>query len=505
MHRLPVASNSISAIRMSRTPLSFPRLPAEHKRTPLRAVALQALLASLAFLPLHAQPAPAPTMAKERRAFSEFSNWWGGKEFTGDWFGLRDTLKDNGFSFSGRYYGAFFGVVDSQRGSRGFWDQGVEFAGSLDFGKAFRVSGLEGLRAFAQIRWRDDRKTANPNEFVEAPGMFNPSGWISGVQWRLNQFGLEYDSGNLLPVKNLFCLRGGWLMPQREFVDQPLSRLFLNGAVSSAKGIGGNIPFTSSFSTWGGTLQIKPFSWQYTKLGLFMAYPKASIYSNHGLAMQGYGPDTSLNGLMAMGEIGLTPKIGPSELPGRYAVGGYYWGNEKKSHNGTAHFGQFGFYWQADQMLFREPLSRDNPDPSPRPGQADDPKSLKAPVPLAQPELSEQGLGTFHFVSFAPPYNNTFPFYFQSGLVYRGLLPGRDNDQAMLALACANYSYDSNLERRENGEPWQNFTLFLECGYRFEINSWAFLQPFVQYVVRPNGTDDVQNATILGFATGVKF
>ncbi len=117
-----------------------------------------------------------------------------------------------------------------------------------------------------------------------------------------------------------------------------------------------------------------------------MAYPNATVSSNHGLAFEGYAPDTSLNGLMVMAETGITPKFGASELPGKYAMGGYYWGNQKDSFNGTYNWGQYGFYWQADQMLFREP-SPEEPAPlakGPSDGKSTvdskSGKSFKAPV-----------------------------------------------------------------------------------------------------------------------------
>jgi carbohydrate-selective porin OprB len=471
-----------------------------HTRAKRSAAALFAI--ALTAPVLHAEVASTST---EAHSSSMLSDWWNGKYMTGNWFGLRDTLKDNGLTFSGRYYGAFFGVVDSQGGSRGFWDQGLEFGSELNFGKALRVENLEGLKAFGLVRWRDDREEADPNKFVHASSMFNPSNWISGVQWRLMTFGLEYKTGDLLPVKDMISLRGGWLMPQREFIDQPLSKLFLNTAVNSSKGIGGNIPFSSSFSTWGGTLQIKPVEWHYAKVGLFMAYPQATASTNHGLAMRGFGPDPSKNGLMVMGELGFTPKIGPSKLPGKYAFGSYFWGNERNSFNGSSHYGQYGFYWQADQMIFREPSPAVEEPVPPSGKNIVDSKSFKTPVSTAKPKLSDQGLSIFNLFSFAPKYNNLFPFYFHSGLVYKGLIPGRDEDQTMFSLALGSYSYYSNLARRQRGRDWQDYTMLLEFGYRFQINEWAFLQPFAQYVIRPNGTDNVANATILGFATGVTF
>ncbi|MEI8313583.1 MAG: carbohydrate porin, partial [Verrucomicrobiota bacterium] len=165
-------------------------------------------------------------------------------------------------------------------------------------------------------------------------------------------------------------------------------------------------------------------------------------------------------------------------------------------------------YLQADQMLWREP----SPEPAPLAKGPSDGKGVatgkdfKTPVPTEKPKLSNQGLSTFNLVSLAPKYNNLFPFYFQSGLVYTGLIPHRDEDLAMISVAYGSYSY-YNIENLQNtGHTNQpNYTIFLEAGYRIQINKWAFLQPFAQYEIRPAGTGAVANATILGFYTGLTF
>jgi porin len=464
----------------------------------LSSVRLVATGLALAATPLPAADAPSP----EEPALEQ---WWNGGKMTGTWFGVRDSLGDRGLQFNGKYYGAFFGVVDSQHGSRGFWDQGIEFGAEQNFGRLLEVSSFEGMKAFAGFRYRSGEPSSDPNTFVGASGMFNPSNWQSGTQFRVLNFGVEAGSADLLPVKDMVVFRGGWLQPQKEFIDQPLSKLFLNNAVASAKGVGGNIPFSSSASTWGGTLRIKPAGWSYAKAGLFMAFPQMLSTSNHGVAFQGFAADPSQNGLWTMAETGVTPNIGSAALPGKYAVGGYYYGGRKNSFNGTPNYGQFGFYWQADQMLFREPPQdagvREAPDGKSHAGG----KSFKAPVAAAGAGLNTQGLSVFNLVTFAPKYNNLHPFYFHSGLVYRGLIPHRDDDLTMFSLAFGNYSYYNLLEQRENARPTPTYTLFLEWGHRFQINGWAFLQPFVQYAIRPNGTNAVKNATILGISTGATF
>jgi len=460
------------------------------------------LLSVPAFAGTETSEPPAP-------ASTPLADWWNGKYMTGNWFGLRNTLSDIGLTFNGKYYGAFFGVVDSQKGSRGFWDQGIEFGAEQNFGKLLKVDALKGVKGFGNFRYRDSQIEANPNTFVMASSLFSPTNWYSGTQFRVLSFGLEIGTSDLLPVKDMVVLRGGWLQPQKEFIDQPLSKLFLNNAVNSAKGIGGNIPFSSSFSTWGGTLKVKPVEWYYAKGGLFLAYPEATASSNHGLAFQGYAPNPSQNGLMAMVETGVTPDIGPAKLPGKYAIGGYSYGGPKPSFNGSSNYGQYGMYLQADQMLFREPSPE---EPAPLAKGPSDGKSVatgkdfKSPVEPVKPKLSSQGLSMFNLVTLAPKYNNLYPFYFQSGLVYTGLIPHRDADLTLFSIAYGSYSYSNIDAQQVKGNPNQpNYTIFLEGGYRFQINDWAFVQPFVQYAIRPAGTGAVANATILGFSTGLTF
>jgi carbohydrate-selective porin OprB len=207
---------------------------------------------------------------------------------------------------------------------------------------------------------------------------------------------------------------------------------------------------------------------------------------------------------MAMMEAGITPKLGASELPGKYAMGGYYYGGQANSFFGTPQYGKYGFYWQADQMLFREPTPYVEPEPAGK-GATADSKSFKAPVSYEKPKLSDQGLSMFNLVSYAPKYNNLYPFYFQSGLVYKGLIPGRDKDLTMFSVAYGSYSYYNTVNRQNNGREGQDYTMFLEGGYRFQINKWVFVQPFAQYVIRPNGTDAVQNAFILGTSLSLNF
>ena len=415
-----------------------------------------------------------------------FDTWWNGKQATGQWFGVRQDIEDHGLTFDGKWRGVFFGIADSQSGPGNAFTQELAFAAKLDFAKLTKLQTLDGLSAFGEVRWREPGGYANPNNIVLASPLFNPSRYAGGVGWRLMSFGLGYTTPELFGVEDFLSASAGWLQPQREFLEQPLARLFVNNAMASSEGLGANIPFGSSFTSWGATLGVKPSDLYYSKAGLFMSYPNPTSSNNNGLMFQGNASDPAENGLFFLSETGLTPKFGAAKLPGRYAFGAYYYGEDNPQF-GTA---KYGFYWQADQMLYREPSSK--PD-----------------------KLSEQGLRTFNLFVFAPDgWNNQYPFYFHSGLVYEGLIPSRDKDQLLFGIAFGEYSERQQARARNNRNrqtrrrqplPEPQNTALLEAGYRIRPNGWSFIQPFAQYIVQPNGTTSVANATILGVFVGVDF
>ena len=134
-------------------------------------------------------------------------------------------------------------------------------------------------------------------------------------------------------------------------------------------------------------------------------------------------------------------------------------------------------------MLFREAFARRRRLPSPRVRRmanllptANPPKSFKEPVPAKKPKLSDQGLYLFSLFYYSPKYNNILPFYFHTGLVYKGLIPTRDDDQLMAAFGFGQYSF-FNIEVSAAERQRQSAELHrvLEVDYRIQINKWAYL------------------------------
>lgn len=422
------------------------------------------------------------------------AGWWNGRGASGEWFGARGAIEDHGLTLSGKWLGTVYGVVGGGLEHRSTFDEELKFEARLDFAKATGWEALEGLTAVGGVRMRDGDDV---NNYVGASPAFNPSSYQSGKQWRLMPFYLSYTTPELFGIKNLLAVSGGWQNPYEFFARQEDAKLFRNNVIVSGKGISSNgVGWSSSYAAWGGTVKVVPCGWSYAQGGLYMAIPKDTSTSNHGLELAGAQP-WYLNGWYALAEVGVTPEI--STLPGKYAVGGYYWGVENTSFFGEKYDGKYGFYAMAEQTLYREPSHQADASGGKGP-------DGKASVPAPAAKDSRQGLRWLGFVNCAPQYDNSLPFFFYSGLIYEGLIPTRDKDQLGVAFAMGDYSYDQIVAAHEAGKQIvPTYEGVLELEYRVQVNKWSYVQPFLQYVVRPGGTGQVANATVLGLHFGVAF
>lgn len=442
------------------------------------------------------------TTVTEKESESALAEWWNGKYATGNWFGVRDTLEDHGVKLGVEWKANFLWNVDGGLQQRFGYDDEWKFRATLDLAKLTGWEAIEGLSIYSDVRYRGG---AGVNKWVGASSQYGPSTFQGGRLWRFQNAYLTYITPELFGVREFLTISGGWQNPTDIFINQPLNKFFLNNTFTSNRGIGANgIGWGGSYAAWGGYTKIKPVDWFYFQSGLYLAIPGTSSSSNNGLFFAGANPPDS-NGLYWLTETGFTPKIGPDKLAGRYAAGFIYWGIENTSFFNETYDQKVLLYWQADQQLYREPTPEVASvlGKGPSDGKSfENPKEIKA----SKPKLNEQGLYFFSLTNFAPKFNNLVPFYIQTGLVYKGLIPTRDNDQVGVAFAYSNYSYYKILDDYNDGRSvHQTYEAVLEFDYRVQINKWAYVQPSLQYIIRPNGTGQVENATVLGFQLGVVF
>ncbi len=102
---------------------------------------------------------------------------------------------------------------------------------------------------------------------------------------------------------------------------------------------------------------------------------------------------------------------------------------------------------------------------------------------------------------------DTYPIerYFGAGIVRTGLLAGRPDDSAGLAVAVAAF-----------GESWRDFVrsegfdaaqseIALEATYRAQITEWLGVQPDLQYIIHPGGDASLEDAVVIGLRIDLSY
>ena len=182
-------------------------------------------------------------------------------------------------------------------------------------------------------------------------------------------------------------------------------------------------------------------------------------------------------------------------LPGNVKVGGYYHTDDFYDNYNTilsafagvgaptTHSGNYGAYVTLDQVLYRE-------------GEANDP--------------AKQGLGAFTRAGWAPKDRNLVEWALDGGLVYRGLIPTRDWDVLGISAAWMWMSEDiARAQRVLNslgaGLSPVDYEGLFEVTYKAQLTAWWTLQPSLQKVMHPGGSEANRNAWAFILMTTVRF
>jgi porin len=174
-------------------------------------------------------------------------------------------------------------------------------------------------------------------------------------------------------------------------------------------------------------------------------------------------------------------------LPGTFKLGGWF-DTAPDLNASSAQPWNYGFYFVADQMLYRVQQTGFT---------RGDNKDNQAP-PVS---VIDKGLGIFTHVGVAPRNSSLINFYIDGGLNYKGLLPTRDSDILGFAIA---YGHLRNNLPNSQGRSDRGYEMVLETTYEIELTPWLSLQPDVQYVIHPSGTN-IPNALVLGARATVSF
>lgn len=235
-----------------------------------------------------------------------------------------------------------------------------------------------------------------------------------------------------------FTFRLGKQDVNKEFAVVDLGGDFIN----SSFGQHHNVPMPSWPDTAMGVLGL----WQFRETSAL------KLATFDGAATGGSWGFSGTGDTFTIGEFEQQWSLCHKRLPGDFHVGLWYhngsWANVQD--DSQVHSGNHGAYLGLDQMLWKESWDAED----------------------------SQGLGLFLQYGWSPESLNEVPHYFGAGLLYKGLLPGRDEDTTGLGLGQVTFSTFLPVRSNETA---------VELFHKMRLTPHLTLQPDLQYIANPDG------------------
>ncbi len=384
--------------------------------------------------------------------------WHQREKLSGDWGGLRDRWQERGIEFNMSYAAQVMGNVAGGQRRGALYEGLMEASMDLDLQKN---TGWRGARLHVHGIW------------THGPG---PSGKLIGNE--LLQSSREaYDSVRLYDTwleqrmaDDQVSIRIGQHTIEGEFATPAVSAFFLNGALGYPAFIANNtrnggpgfpMPALGIRLRW----DFAP-DW-YWQAGVYdgdntdsdVGSPRVNRHgTHHHLSAQ--------QGWFSVYELGRTRHLRPGStgLPGTTRLGAWVHTDDFVNHDQTTmHDNNWGVYIAWDQMVYRE---RDR-----------------------------QGLHVFARAGASPPNRNHYAWVLDAGGVYRGLIPGRDDDEVGAA-----FIYGRHSNRLDT-----TYESVVELAYGYKLSPAITLQPDVQWISRPAGRRDLEDAWALSLSLKATF
>jgi porin len=396
----------------------------------------------------------------------------------GDWGGLMTQMTKAGITPTLNYISNFAGNPS------GGQSQGFSYCDTLSLSLDFdlhQIAGVEGGSFFvsaSQVDGTSLSQTRVGNVFPIQEAYGGPSTiYLVALAYtqELLDGRLQISAGRLATGDDFLVSDYNYLFMQDGFNGNPIG-IFFNAPGMTAE----------PNATWGARIKVKPSRRTYIKAGVYNGDPAIRSVGEHGA-------DFSMNGpLFLIAEAGYIHNglQGDSLYYGDYKLGFWY---DRSTYTDYATVGyagapgtkqdNLGIYGLFDQVV----------------------------LPYGQPG-SNRGLGVFGSALISPDQSvSQMPYFCTAGVAARGLWADRPRDMAGFGIVLGEFSDDLRAsEQRQQllGLPVgiQTHETALEWTYRFSIHKGAaFIQPDIQYILRPGGTGQLPNATVLGCQVGVNF
>jgi porin len=395
----------------------------------------------------------------------------------GDWYGVRSWLEEHGTTPTLTF------VTDALGNPTGGRRQGFTSGNNLGLDLNFDLEKLGGPKGGSFQLSMSERFGSSLSA--------NYIGNVFSVQanFGADTFRLVYVAYQQKLLDDRVEFRVGRIAAGDDFLVSSYNYVFVqNGFDGNPAGVFVNAPGMTPYphATWGALVKGKPTKRTYVEGGLYNGDPSIRNNKHHGLDWSMDGP------LFAIGEAGYQLNGLPSDqgLIGNYKVGGWYDDSQftdfktvARGHAPGVTRGNWGLYGLFDQLLVR----------------------------FGEPD-SNRGFGVTGSALISPDQSvSQMPFFSTAGFLVRGLFPSRPTDSTGFGVVFGQFSNDlqDSQRRAQLMNPSigvQRYETALELTYAFRFLGGArFLQPDLQYIIRPGGTGRLSNAFVAGFRTGINF
>ncbi|MGA7982460.1 MAG: carbohydrate porin [Chromatiaceae bacterium] len=399
---------------------------------------------------------------------------------TGSWGGVRDLWKQQGVTINLNY------TTESMANVSGGEIEGGTYADNIALDFTFdlqRLMGIPNTTLLMKVSKRDGASVSS--KFIapsEGGNTFTVQELYGGQNVKLAN--VQFNTKLL---DNRLDLAYGRLIANDDFLRSDLYCQFVNNSFcGSPKPVFLQNPFTFTaypLATWGGRVRYDTPSRTWTvQAAIYDGDPELKdgdpASPSHNLHGTSWGIGN--NGVTLAGEIHYhVNRNSDTALPGVYKLGGFYLTGRYQDLSATdnATVTGNGMIWLlADQMLYRE-----------APG-------------------SHRGLSAFGALVFSlTDKANQMSSYFNAGLIYEGLFRSRPKDTTGLGITTGWYSGQYNDGLSAQGLPTKSYEAVVELNHMFVVGRGIGIQPDIQYVIRPAGTGNIDNALAIGARLSIQF
>ncbi|MDU9389672.1 carbohydrate porin [Pseudomonas sp. zfem002] len=429
---------------------------------------------SLGLSPLALLVAVASNTALGAGAFEPSSKW-----MSGDWGGTRTALLEQGYDFTldyvGEVAGNLHGGYNDDRTAR-YSDQ-FALGMKLDLEK---ILGWQDAEFKLAITERSGRNLSNDRISDPRAGQFSSvqEVWGRGQTWRLTQLWIKqkYFDGAL-------DVKLGRFGEGEDFNSFPCDFQNLAFCGSQVGNWVGGIWYNWPVSQWAMRVKYNISPEFFAQVGVFEQNP-SNLETGNGFKLSGSGT----KGMILPVELVWAPRV--NGLPGEYRLG-YYYSTAKAAdieEPSRSHSSKHGWWVVAQQQV------------------------------TAHHGDASRGLSLFANFTVHDKATNVVDNYQQVGLVYKGAFDARPKDDIGVGVARIHVNDDvkqraellnaaSGIDDYDNPGfvPIQRSEYNAELYYGFHVTDWLTVRPNLQYIKRPGGVDEVDNALVAGLKVQSSF